>query len=76
MFGMYWQAATSESGLSKEERLGILPEAYQERIGEAESEDGIVRSIADLISSMTERQLLTTHKKLTGIELGSITDLL
>lgn len=76
MFGMYWQAATSESGLSKEGRLGILPEAYQERIGEAESEDEIVRSIADLISSMTERQLLTTHKKLTGIELGSITDLL
>jgi hypothetical protein len=31
--------------------------------------------VADLISSMTERQLLMTHRKLTGIELGSITDL-
>jgi hypothetical protein len=25
---------------------------------------------------MTERQLLLTHRKLTGIELGSITDLM
>ncbi len=73
---MYWGAATSENGLSKEERLGILPEAYQKRIDEAENEDEIVRSIADVISSMTERQLLVTHRKLTGIELGSITDLL
>lgn len=76
LFGMYWQAATSENGLSKEERLGIMPEAYQKRMDAAENEDEIVRLIADVISSMTERQLLVTHKKLTGIELGSITDLL
>jgi dGTPase len=76
LFGMYWQAATSENGLSKEERLGILPEAYQKGINDAESEDEILRSIADVISSMAERQLLVTHKKLTGTELGSITDLL
>ena len=76
LFGMYWQAATSENGLSREERLGIIPEAYQKRVDAAESEAQVVRSIADVISSMTERQLLVTHKKLSGIELGSITDLL
>jgi len=56
--------------------LGIIPGAYQKRIDAAESEAEVVRSIADVISSMTERQLLVTHKKLSGIELGSITDLL
>jgi dGTP triphosphohydrolase len=35
-----------------------------------------VRVVADLISSMTEDQLMLTHHKLFGIELGSITDLI
>jgi hypothetical protein len=34
-----------------------------------------VRVVADLISLMTEQQLIMTHRKLTGIELGSIADL-
>jgi dGTP triphosphohydrolase len=44
--------------------------------GEEGTEEGRVRIVADLISSMTEQQMIMTHRKLTDIELGSITDLI
>jgi dGTP triphosphohydrolase len=42
----------------------------------ANTTEGRVRVVADLISSMTEQQLMMTHHKLFGVELGSITDLI
>jgi dGTPase len=66
-----------EAGGSKESDVrGILPESQQEQLRRAETKEQQVRVVADLISSMTEQQLMMTHRKLTGIELGSITDLI
>lgn len=55
---------------------GILPESYADLLDDEPDKAKRARIVADLISSMTERQLLMIHKRLTGIELGSITDLM
>lgn len=75
LFDIYFEA----TGSSDENLHGILPEGGREELGRLEGatdEAGRARLVADIISSMTERQLLLTHRKLTGIELGSITDLM
>jgi dGTP triphosphohydrolase len=70
------------TGSSDRDLRGILPEGSLEELGRMEQHedrpDEVTRAriVADIISSMTERQLLLTHRKLTGIELGSITDLI
>jgi dGTPase len=72
LFKIYLEAGVSEdSGVR-----GILPESQQDQLRQAETKEQQVRVVADLISSMTEQQLMMTHRKLTGIELGSITDLI
>lgn len=78
LFEIYFEA----TGSSEEDLLGVLPEGSREdlhlleRLEGAPGEARRARMVADIISSMTERQLLLTHRKLTGIELGSITDLM
>lgn len=78
LFDIYFQA----TGSSDDDLLGILPEGSREELRRLERLEGApdaarrARMVADIISSMTERQLLLTHRKLTGIELGSITDLM
>jgi hypothetical protein len=54
----------------------ILPVSQHDERQEAATREERVRLVADLISSMTERQLMTTHRKLTGTEPGSISDLI
>jgi dGTP triphosphohydrolase len=71
LFGTYMQA--SEDG--DRDTLGIFPVSQQEQMENAATGEVRVRLIADLISSVTERQLMITHRKLTGTEPGSITDL-
>lgn len=72
LFRIYRSAANS----SERDLRGILPDSQQEQLQTAVgNSEECIRVVADLISSMTERQLMITHRKLTGIELGSITDL-
>jgi dGTPase len=72
LFKIYLDAGVSEDS----DVRGILPESQKEQLIRAETKEQQVRVVADLISSMTEQQLMMTHRKLTGIELGSITDLI
>jgi dGTPase len=72
LFKIYLDAGASENS----DVRGILPESQKEQLRRAETKEEQVRIVADLISSMTEQQLMMTHRKLTGIELGSITDLI
>jgi dGTPase len=72
LFGTYMQASEDEDRAT----LGIFPVSQQEEMQNAGTREERVRLVADLISSMTERQLMITHRKLTGIEPGSITDLM
>ena len=66
-----------DAGMSEDSDLrGILPESQKEQLRRAETKEQQVRVVADLISLMTEQQLMMTHRKLTGIELGSIADLI
>jgi dGTP triphosphohydrolase len=50
--------------------------SQREHLRQSDTHEERVRVAADLISSMTEDQLMLTHHKLFGIELGSITDLI
>ena len=72
LFSTYMQA--SDDG--DRDTLGIFPVSQQEQMQNAATREERVRLVADLISSMTERQLMTTHRKLTGTEPGSIMDLI
>lgn len=72
LFNIYLEASRSDDP----DQQGILPTAERELIEESPSKQERVRLVADLISSMTEAQLTVAHRKLTGIEPGSITDLL
>ena len=72
LFEIYLDAGVSEDS----DVRGILPESQKEQLRRANTKEQRVRVVADLISSMTEQQLMMTHRKLTGIELGSITDLI
>jgi len=78
LFAAYFKA----TGSPNDDVRGILPQRDLEDLEDRErregplSEEERARMVADIISSMTERQLLLTHRKLTGIELGSITDLI
>jgi dGTPase len=72
LFKIYLHAGASEDS----DVRGILPESQKEQLRRAGTKEERVRIVADLISSMTEQQLMMTHRKLTGIELGSITDLI
>lgn len=72
LFKIYLEA----TGSSDADLIGMIPEEHREQLGEDPDERTRARVVADLISSMTERQLLITHRKLSGVELGSITDLI
>ena len=75
LFKIYLDASVSDDADAR----GVLPTSQQEQLellADETIEDGRVRIVADLISSMTEQQMMVTHRKLTGVELGSITDLI
>ena len=54
--------------------LAILPFAYREQLDSGMESEMKVRTVADLISSFTERQAINLHRRLTGMALGSILD--
>ena len=60
--------------------LDIFPVSFRERMGELLENDGYnlkeerVRIIADLISGMTEQQIVAIHQRLTGVSLGTVMD--
>jgi dGTPase len=72
LFKIYLDAGVSEDANVR----GILPESQKVQLRRVGTKEQQVRVVADLISSMIEQQLMLTHRKLTGIELGSITDLI
>lgn len=59
---------------------GIFPPSVAEQVLEikesphSDNKHDLVRVIADYISGMTEQQLIETHKRLTGVALGSVLD--
>jgi dGTPase len=64
-----------EAALSiKEIDWAIFPEYYRERLVEGASDDDKPRIVADVISGMSEAQLIGLHQRLTGTELGSSKD--
>jgi dGTPase len=52
----------------------IFPEFFRELLGESPTDHVITRTVADLISSMTESQVVEMHHRLTGISLGAALD--
>jgi dGTPase len=54
----------------------IFPHAFRDAVREAKEEDPklrlVTRTVADLISGMTERQAVEMYQRLTGISLGSV----
>lgn len=52
----------------------IFPESYQEQLRGITSDEERIRLVVDLISSMTEQQLLNMHRRLMGLSLGSVLD--
>jgi len=72
LFRTYMEATEGKD----REALSIFPASQQEQMQEAATQEERIRLVADLISSMTEQQLMITHRKLTGTDPGSITDLI
>jgi dGTPase len=63
---------TNISASEKDRR--IYPEFFRELLGHSPDDQLIVRTVADLISSMTESQVVDMHHRLTGISLGAALD--
>ena len=61
-------------------RLDIFPRSYRERLELLIQDDRYdvqeerVRIIADLLSGMTEQQVVAIHQRLTGVSLGTVMD--
>lgn len=69
LFQTFCQAASTRSDWA------IFPEYYQEAIQYANGDiKQIKRIVADLISSMSEAQVVAVHQRLTGQSLGSAMD--
>ena len=71
LFGIYLEAVR-ERGESR-----VIPPGYREELEVADGDkEQRVRIVADMISSMTEEQLLKTHHRLTGLSPGSVMDII
>lgn len=56
------------------DELDIFPAAYRELMQAATTNEDRGRLVTDMIAGMTERQAINIHRKLTGIDLGSVLD--
>jgi dGTPase len=56
--------------------LDIFPTPYKELISEAQDEAEKMRLVTDMIAGMTEQQAINIHRKLSGVNLGSVLDLM
>jgi dGTPase len=54
----------------------VMPPGYRDEVKEADDDEARVRIVADMISAMTEEQLLKTHRRLTGLTPGSVMDII
>ena len=70
LFDIFRNAATS----SKDEERNIIPFAFRDAVRDAASDNSRVRLVADLIAGMTEQGLVKLHKRLTGVDMGSVLD--
>jgi dGTPase len=70
LFGIYLKAVREE-GESR-----VIPPSYREVVENAGGDEERVRIVADMISAMTEEQLLKTHHRLTGLSPGSVMDII
>jgi len=69
LFATFYDAAISEKDRA------ILPQLYRDDVERAEGDPRqIKRVVADLISSMSEAQVVAIHQRLTGQSLGSAMD--
>jgi dGTPase len=56
------------------DRLEIFPTAYSQLIGQTTEGRERTRLVADMIAGMTEQQAISIHRKITGVNLGSVLD--
>jgi dGTPase len=56
------------------DKLEIFPTAYSQLIAATKNDNERTRLVADMISGMTEQQAISIHRKLTGVNLGSLLD--
>jgi len=68
LFETFCDAATSPTDRR------IFPEFYRELLGSSPDDALTVRTVADLIASMTESQAVAMHHRLTGTSLGAALD--
>jgi dGTPase len=54
--------------------LELFPTAYRELVNRATFARERTRLVADMIAGMTEQQAISIHRKLTGVNLGSVLD--
>jgi dGTPase len=69
LFDIFLDAAAPAS-----KQRGIVPHPFRERLEELKTEGDRARFSCDIVASMTEQQALLMHKRLTGIEPGSVLD--
>lgn len=62
-----------DAGSSTSDRR-IFPEFYRELLGQNPDDVIIIRTVADLISSMTEPQVVALQHRLAGVSLGAALD--
>lgn len=62
-----------EAGSTVRDRR-IFPAFYRERLAESDANENVARTVADLISSLTEAQVVAMHHRLTGISMGGSLD--
>ncbi len=69
LFQIFHDAATSG-------KYDMFPHAFRDAVKEAKESDSklVTRTVADLISGMTERQAVEMYQRLTGVSLGSVLD--
>lgn len=68
LFEIYHEAT------NKREDSVIFPVSYREQLEDASTSAERIRIVTDLLASMTEQQLLSMHRRLTGVSLGSVLD--
>jgi dGTPase len=66
--------ATLCDASSSEQDRRVLPDFYRDLLGDAPSDALIARTVTDLISSLTEMQVVALHHRLTGIAMGASLD--
>lgn len=62
-----------EAGGSAQDRR-VFPAFYQQLLGQTPGDALIMRTVADLISSLTEAQVVALHHRLTGTSMGASLD--